>query len=80
MYSVTVINDYVTGLCIYCTVLFYCYFRAIFLLTKKKKKFAVKQYAVLHRQRPHTSHVCLLHLFSLGLYLISCCFYTLSAA
>lgn len=47
------------------------------LLTYRKIKFSIKQYALLYQQQPHTSCVCYIpgfHHFSLGLYLISCCF------
>ena len=48
-------NAYVTGFCVYCTILFIVILKCTFLLSKKK--FAVKQWAVLCRQQPYTSHV-----------------------
>lgn len=52
---ILIINDYVTGLCIHCTIVFIIILECT--TSTYKKKLTVKQHVVLHRQQSHTSHV-----------------------
>lgn len=53
-YLIKIINDYVTGLCTYYTILFIVILECTL---STYKKFAVKQYAVLYLQQPQASGV-----------------------